>query len=77
MLFLKVGTSHNEDIMHSFQKFIVVSLPITLPPVKTRICKLVVRALNWVNEPLEISEAIVDEDEARINYDHLIEIENE
>ena len=25
------GTSHNEDIMHSFQKFIVVSVPTTLP----------------------------------------------
>ena len=25
------GVSHNEDIMHSFQKFIVVSLPTTLP----------------------------------------------
>ena len=68
MLFLKVGTSHNEDIMHSFQKFIVVSSPITLPLVKTRICKLVVRVLSY--------EAIVVEDEVRINY-HLIEIENE
>ena len=26
------GVSHNEDIMHSFQKFIVVSFPTTLPP---------------------------------------------
>ncbi len=25
------GVSHNEDIMHSFQKFIVVSFPTTLP----------------------------------------------
>ena len=54
--------------MHSLQKFIVVSLPITLPLVKTRICKLVVRVLSY--------EAIVVEDEVRINY-HLIEIENE
>ena len=25
------GISHNENIMHSFQKFIVVSIPTTLP----------------------------------------------
>ena len=39
-----VALNHNEDIMHTFQKFIVVSLPTTLLPVETRIWKLVVRA---------------------------------
>ena len=29
-VFMGVSCSHSEDIMHSFQKFIVVSLPTTL-----------------------------------------------
>ncbi len=31
MLFYGGGVGHNEDIMHSFQQFIVVSFPTTLP----------------------------------------------
>ena len=46
-MFYEGGISHNEDIMHSFQKFVVVSIPTTLPspPLERRIWKLVVRAL--------------------------------
>ena len=39
------GIRHNEDIMHSCQNFIVRLIPNHLPPVETRIWKLVVRAL--------------------------------
>ena len=38
------GTRHNEDIMHSFQNFIVRLIPNNPPPLETRIWKLVVRA---------------------------------
>ena len=40
------GIRHNEDIMHSFQNFIVRLIPNHPPPLETRIWKLVVRALN-------------------------------
>ena len=36
---------HNEDIMHSFQNFIVRLIPNHPPPLETRIWKLVVKAL--------------------------------
>ena len=39
------GIRHNEDIMHSFQHFIVRLIPSHPPPLETRIWKLVVRAL--------------------------------
>ena len=39
------GIRHNEDIMHSFQNFIVRLIPNYPPPLETRIWKLVVRAL--------------------------------
>ena len=39
------GIRHNEDIMHSFQNFIVKLIPNHPPPLETRIWKLVVRAL--------------------------------
>ena len=39
------GIRHNEDIMHSFQNFIVRLIPNHPPPLETRIWKLVVRAL--------------------------------
>ena len=41
------GTRHDEDIMHSFQNFIVRLIPNhpPPPPLETRIWKLVVRAL--------------------------------
>ena len=39
------GIRHNEDIMHSFQNFIVRLIPNHSPPLETRIWKLVVRAL--------------------------------
>ena len=40
------GIRHNEDIMHSFQNFIVRLIPNHPPPLETRIWKLVVRALR-------------------------------
>ena len=40
------GIRHNEDIMHSFQNFIVRLIPSHPPPLETRIWKLVVRALH-------------------------------
>ena len=40
------GIRHNEDIMHSFQNFIVRLIPNHPPPLETRIWKLVVRALQ-------------------------------
>ena len=40
------GIRHNEDIMHSFQNFIVRLIPSHPPPLETRIWKLVVRALR-------------------------------
>ena len=40
------GIRHNEDIMHSFQNFIVRLIPNHPPPLETRIWKLVVRALH-------------------------------
>ena len=40
------GIRHNEDIMHSFQNFIVRLIPNHPPPLETRIWKLVVRALD-------------------------------
>ena len=39
------GIRYNEDIMHSFQNFIVRLIPNHPPPLETRIWKLVVRAL--------------------------------
>ena len=39
------GIRHNEDIMHSFQNFIVRLIPNHPPPLETRIWKLVVRVL--------------------------------
>ena len=39
------GIRHNEDIMHSFQNFIVRLIPNHPPPLEIRIWKLVVRAL--------------------------------
>ena len=43
------GIRHNEDIMHSFQNFIVRLIPNHPPPLETRIWKLVVRALiQWI-----------------------------
>ena len=39
------GIRHNEDIMHSFQNFIVWLIPNHPLPLETRIWKLVVRAL--------------------------------
>ena len=39
------GIRHNEDIMHSFQNFIVKLIPNHPPPLETRIWKFVVRAL--------------------------------
>ena len=46
------GIRHNEDIMHSFQNFIVRLIPSHPPPLETRIWKLVVRALvtNYMYE---------------------------
>ena len=45
--FYEGGISHNKDIMHSFQKFIVCCLIPNYPLlVETRIWKLVVRALS-------------------------------
>ena len=41
------GIRHNEDIMHSFQNFIVRLIPNDPPPLETRIWKLVVRALSY------------------------------
>ena len=40
------GIRHNEDIMHSFQNFIVRLIPNHPPPLETRIWKLVVRAVQ-------------------------------
>ena len=40
------GIRHNEDIMHSFQNFIVRLIPNHPPPLETRIWKLVVTALT-------------------------------
>ena len=40
------GIRHNEDIMHSFQNFIVWLIPNHPLPLETRIWKLVVRALH-------------------------------
>ena len=40
------GIRHNEDIMHSFQNFIVWLIPNDPLPLETRIWKLVVRALH-------------------------------
>ena len=40
------GIRHNENIMHSFQNFIVHPIPHHPPPLETRIWKLVVRALS-------------------------------
>ena len=42
------GIRHNEDIMHSFQNFIVRLIPNHPPPLETTIWKLVVRALFLV-----------------------------
>ena len=39
------GIRHNEDIMHSFENFIVRLIPNYPPPLETRIWKLVVSAL--------------------------------
>ena len=39
------GIRHNEDILHSFQNFIVRLIPNHPPSLKTRILKIVVRAL--------------------------------
>ena len=41
------GIRHNEDIMHSFQNFIVRLIPNHPPPLETRIWKLLVRALAF------------------------------
>ena len=43
------GIRHNEDIMHSFQNFIVRLIPNHPPPLETTIWKLVVRALDTSN----------------------------
>ena len=43
------GIRHNEDIMHSFQNFIVRLIPNHPPPLETRIWKLVVRALTPIS----------------------------
>ena len=43
------GIRHNEDIMHSFQNFIVWLIPNHPLPLETRIWKLVVRALDWTH----------------------------
>ena len=43
--FYRGGIRHNEDIMHSFQNFIVRLIPNHPPPLETTIWKLVVRAL--------------------------------
>ena len=49
MLFLYGGgIRHDEDIMHSFQNFIVQLIPNHPPPLETRIWKLVVRALTKI-----------------------------
>ena len=42
------GIRHNEDIMHSFQNFIVWLIPDHPLPLETRIWKLVVRALAHI-----------------------------
>ena len=47
--FYRGGIRHNEDIMHSFQNFIVRLIPNHPPPLETRIWKLVVRALHEAN----------------------------
>ena len=39
------GIRHNENIMHSFQNFIVRLIPNHPPPLETTIWKLVVRAM--------------------------------
>ena len=41
------GIRHDEDIMHSFQNFIVRLIPNHPPPLETRIWKLVVKALRY------------------------------
>ena len=43
------GIRHNEDIMHSFQNFIVRLIPNHPPSPETRIWKLVVRALHEIS----------------------------
>ena len=45
--FIGGGISRNEDIMHSFQKFIAVSFLTTLP-IEVRDMELVVRALGVI-----------------------------
>ena len=63
------GIRHNEDIMHSFQNFIVQFIPNHPPPLETRIWKLVVRALNlcetrgdeFQEEWLDTTEVTADE----------------
>ena len=44
------GIRHNENIMHSFQNFIVRLIPNHPPPLETTIWKLVVRALKISNK---------------------------
>ena len=51
------GIRHNEDIMHSFQNFIVRLIPNHPPPLETRIRKLVVRALPRAQNTEQIMPA--------------------
>ena len=53
------GIRHDEDIMHSFQNFIVRLIPNHPPPLETRIWKLVVRAL-LVRDPALVRAAQLD-----------------
>ena len=50
------GIRHNEDIMHSFQNFIVKLIPNHPPPLETRIWKLVVRALDLLSSETSSAE---------------------
>ena len=52
------GIRHNEDIMHSFQNFIVRLIPKHPHPLETRIWKLVVRALTRTKYNSDLSEII-------------------
>ena len=54
------GIRHNEDIMYSFQNFIVRLIPNHPPPLETRIWKLVVRALV-INIIFNVQSAMVED----------------
>ena len=52
------GIRHNENIMHSFQNFIVRLIPNHPPPLETTIWKLVVRALGQIANKLRSSHIL-------------------